>query len=298
MDVMALIEPLMPHMETLMSPLSMAKRGKEANDNTLFFLRALAHERLFFCLIPKNGFLALNMVFAIIQKQPFKWNMGDLSCLGDASCKDADGGPLNLTSIFDDESNGEPDKKWRRIVVHRDPVERFLSAYRSKCCLADTDGIQHCDQLFQLNRRRSEITPHAVASRLFSHGYRNGHWMPQRAFCGDLGTTWPRYTHHLHANALEKGLLGALQGRVDKRALHMAHTYLANGTRGHHIPTRHGGMGHRTSLTPSAAASSQSGCRSDFKVSDETRALLHNFYSVDYEMFERFHERLRPSKLL
>ena len=186
MDVMALVEPLMPHMETLMSPLSMAKRGKEANDNTLFFLRALAHERLFFCLIPKNGFLALNMVFAIIQKQPFKWNMGDLSCLGDASCKDADGGPLNLTSIFDDESNGEPDKKWRRIVVHRDPVERFLSAYRSKCCLADTDGIQHCDQLFQLNRKRSEITPHAVASRLFSHGYRNGHWMPQRAFCGDL----------------------------------------------------------------------------------------------------------------
>ena len=43
----------------------------------------------------------------------------------------------NITQWIDDEN-------WTRIVVLRDPVERWVSAYNSKCMLRDLDGKQVC----------------------------------------------------------------------------------------------------------------------------------------------------------
>eukprot|EP00964_Phaeocystis_antarctica_P163216 scaffold138998_cov151-Phaeocystis_antarctica.AAC.1 len=68
-------------------------------------------------------------------------------------------------------------------------MERFLSAYRSKCLLGDSDGRTHCHQVFKLNNshmapRAEELSVLNVANRLAKYGHYNPHWATQSSFCG------------------------------------------------------------------------------------------------------------------
>ena len=60
------------------------------------------------------------------------------------------------------------DPAWRKAVVYRDPMERFLSAYNSKCLRADPDGFAHCEAVFRL--RAGEVSLLEVAKRLGAYG--------------------------------------------------------------------------------------------------------------------------------
>ena len=108
--------------------------------------------------------------------------------------------------------------EWRIGVVYREPTERFMPAYYSKCLLSDPDGRVHCHQLFGL--RDDEISVEAVASGLKTHGRQNPHWAPQAEFCGGtVGWRWGQYTHRINFDNLTAGLLGLVQGRVKPETL-------------------------------------------------------------------------------
>ena len=85
------------------------------------------------CGIEKNGITLLNRILAKVLGQRFEWNPANPSTVG-----------LSLEAFKD--RLGDASNSWRKLVVHRDPMERFLSAYRSKCLLADgdRDGRKHC----------------------------------------------------------------------------------------------------------------------------------------------------------
>ena len=90
---------------------------------------------------------------------------------------------------------------WRKIVVYRDPMERFLSAHSSKCLLniwkGDADGRVHCQELFNLPRYSTPSLLH-VARRLGQYGHLNPHWAPQGSFCGGtVASQWTSYSHHV-----------------------------------------------------------------------------------------------------
>lgn len=67
---------------------------------------------------------------------------------------------------------------YRTIVVKRDPIERFVSAFKSKCLNADGDGARHCWKLFGYN-----ATMHSVAVALSRKKSLNPHWAEQHTFC-------------------------------------------------------------------------------------------------------------------
>lgn len=100
------------------------------------------------------------------------------------------------------------DSRWRRIIVHRSPLDRFVSAYNSKCKNADGDGKRHCWELFGAEN----LSMHDVAARLDRRVPTNPHWLPQARFCGGLTAT---YTHAIPFDELASRLPRALGVRED-----------------------------------------------------------------------------------
>ena len=92
-------------------------------------------------------------------------------------------------------------ESWQKVMVYRDPMERFLSAFNSKCLLGDGDGRSHCHEPLGVEHP----TIPAVADRLA-----NGplvcdpHWRPMARFCGGtVGSAWEQYTHHVFLHHLD-----------------------------------------------------------------------------------------------
>lgn len=80
---------------------------------------------------------------------------------------------------------------WHKAVFYRDPFERFVSAFRSKCEGRDRDGPLHCQRTFGGNftfvkaveafvRNGGALTPDA-------------HFTPQARFCGGVLRTLRYY---------------------------------------------------------------------------------------------------------
>jgi len=83
------------------------------------------------------------------------------------------------------------DPAWHKAVFHRDPLERLLSAYLSKCASGgDADGRRRCRRAFPRLEWPAPFT--AVVDRL-GNAREDPHFLPQHAFCGGL-----RRTHHLY----------------------------------------------------------------------------------------------------
>ena len=86
---------------------------------------------------------------------------------------------------------------WRKVVVLRHPVERFVSAYRDKCVTelalwksnAPHSDVR-CLRVFRLDVANVSIK--AVAERLHL-GAADPHWAPQSTFCGGLSATRGQY---------------------------------------------------------------------------------------------------------
>ena len=116
------------------------------------------------------------------------------------------------------------DPSWRSAVVYRDPVERFVSAYKSKCELSDKDGREHCHKVFQTARPK----PQLVADALLSVSRAppaprctrfDPHWAPQACFCTGLAETFPLYSHPIEFQNLTSGLEAFFRGRVNESVL-------------------------------------------------------------------------------
>ena len=205
------------------------------------------------CGIEKNGITLLNKILATVLGRGFEWYPANPSTVG-----------LSLEAFKD--RLGDASNSWRKLVVYRDPMERFLSAYRSKCLLADgdKDGRKHCHNLFRLND--SQISFLNVASRLPQHGHRNPHWAAQTSFCGGtVGSMWTSYTHHVSFNNLS-GIAEAFKGRVPPATFEKIRIELRPPASGTHI------------------TDAKAHVQADLD-SPAVRRLLYDFYRDDYRLF-------------
>eukprot|EP00611_Tribonema_gayanum_P032697 TRINITY_DN9883_c0_g1_i1.p1 TRINITY_DN9883_c0_g1~~TRINITY_DN9883_c0_g1_i1.p1 ORF type:complete len:349 (-),score=37.67 TRINITY_DN9883_c0_g1_i1:695-1675(-) len=75
------------------------------------------------------------------------------------------------------------DETWHKAVFFREPLERFLSAFRSKCEPGHDIDREHCTDTFG-----SEDPPFAVAVDRLRQAppITDAHWRPQSDFCGGL----------------------------------------------------------------------------------------------------------------
>lgn len=73
------------------------------------------------------------------------------------------------------------DPIWRKVVFYREPLNKFLSAYRSKCERADADGAIWCFNAFG----NSCISFHDAIALAYSNRIkRDPHFAKQSDFCG------------------------------------------------------------------------------------------------------------------
>lgn len=97
-------------------------------------------------------------------------------------------------------------KEWFKAVFYRDPLERVVAAWSSKCGGADKDGWKHCAAQFGSNNTPFEDTVEQIyqfdvaadgAQRGHDHSVNwtsfDPHWMRQADFCGGLWKTLPYY---------------------------------------------------------------------------------------------------------
>ena len=180
------------------------------------------------------------------------------------------------------------DPRWRRAVVLREPVERWMSAYQSKCMLNDHFGDHHCQRWLDLKLQNRSAVPSVrlVASRLRAKLDQdpaaqcdwNPHWRPQHCFC-DLGhalnDSWTlRHTQILPFRSLSAGMRQLYSGRVAPARLEM----LMNQTERLTIAPMN--MLEGTHVTDGAR-----GART--RLDEAMAAVIRSIYVADYEMLSR-----------
>ena len=154
-------------------------------------------------------------------------------------------------------------ESWQKVVVYRDPMERFLSAFNSKCLMGDHDGKEHCHKPLGLKHP----TIPAVADRLA-----NGplvcdpHWIPMARFCGGtVGSAWEQYTHHVFLHHLDARVSEIFKKRVPAATWTNIEFYLNT--------SRFNKKGHITHAEDALA-----------KVSIRTRMQIIDYYWEDYRL--------------
>ena len=178
--------------------------------------------RTLVCAADKVGSTTINRIASLVLGKPLGKNNGVFI-----------GVPAAFNVSFAKFKRLLKDDSWHRVLLYRDPIERFVSAYQSKCLLRDRDGRKRCHNVFQLE----EPTIEAVVARLPRYGYTNAHWAPLSHFCGGtVGAAWSAYSHHIPLHNLSAAFPELLRGRVSDRTMHAIVHYLAKGRfAGNHV---------------------------------------------------------------
>ena len=133
--------------------------------------------KLIFCRIHKAGSAALNSLLPSISPIPIREN---------PSWTYYQASDYNLHA--EDITRILRDSNWLKVLIYRDPLERFLSAYRSKCELFH-DNV--CDSVFH-NRRPTFAQ--AIRRIILNEDVRpDSHFLSQSSVC-NLRVTMPYFT--------------------------------------------------------------------------------------------------------
>lgn len=84
-------------------------------------------------------------------------------------------------------------KDWTKAVFYRDPVSRFVSAFRSKCDKFDQDGAFHCKQAFLQPSISFQEALYQMTQPGINHLSANPHFASLGNFCGGLDKTLDYY---------------------------------------------------------------------------------------------------------
>ena len=80
--------------------------------------------------------------------------------------------------------------EWTKAVFYRDPIDRFVSAFQSKCGGFDPDGEEHCTDSFgHPNSTFSDALHHIKTANTIQ----NPHFAPMSEFCGGLSNSLQYY---------------------------------------------------------------------------------------------------------
>ena len=166
------------------------------------------------CSIEKNALALMNVLAHVILRLPPHRTQSEFFFRG----------TLDLMNMsVNDAHLLLSDQNWQAAVVYRDPVERFYSAFASKCGLKDRDGKRSCHDFFQLQN----VTIHSVVERLLDIKRQlppntsvceqlDPHWAPQSCFCGGLRRTFRNYSNRIAYHDLAGGLVRFLSPHVSK----------------------------------------------------------------------------------
>ena len=138
----------------------------------------IPEHRLLFCYIEKVGCTRFNEMFYTLTDRKTKrfWYSN---------------APSQHNMTKSDLENLLADNAWHKAVFYREPLERFLSAFRSKCEDGhDRDGKGHCIRAFGQPR---PTFPEAVSALMSPLNKGDAHWTPQYRFCGGLDRTLQYY---------------------------------------------------------------------------------------------------------
>lgn len=146
--------------------------------------------KLLFCYIEKVACKSFNNVFRSIRA---KWDP-----------RQAENGPFRKNTWVNHSWSKEmleeamADESWHKAVFFRNPVERFTSAWASKCRgpdRGDRDGPRHCIAQFEQRNVSFWGAVHKL-HRMHVSGLDQDfdpHWRPQAHFCGGLANTLQYY---------------------------------------------------------------------------------------------------------
>ena len=227
----------------------------EFDPNALWFDRVVTfpEKRIIVCGIEKNGVTELNQLAAAIHNDTMEsWFKYSPQSNG-----------IKFTTFL----RLLKFKSWRKALIYRDPMERFLSAYNSKCLKRDIDGYLHCHRFFNLTD--DEVSLRAVAERLPRDGHLNPHWARQGAFCGNtFASNWGDYDFHIPTRNLSR-LMDVFDGRLDADEEERAQAFVR-------------------SSAPNRALSNHT-TNAEASIHEESlavRRLLYDYYAEDYRLFQ------------
>lgn len=140
---------------------------------------------LLFCYIDKNACTAFNELFMRVRGQTV--HGGDVWY---KNTLDKHGLTAHLPELLRNTT-------WHKAVFYREPLERFVSAYISKCVPHhDKDPESHCKQAFGRATVSFQDAVATIARKDKEEGVRhatNRHFMHQHRFCGGLLDTLQYY---------------------------------------------------------------------------------------------------------
>ena len=161
----------------------------------------LAPERkVAICAIEKNGWTIMSPLMSLMNSVNLTHRLPSrtMCAYHNRNCPAAFGQEWRNTSrlkgIFDD-----PD--WRTAVVLREPIERYISGYNSKCnhsIATDRGGPKTCEHLLRIaapDVHLNSVAHRLTAPQIWARGIKDPHWAPQHTFCGGLtNKSLRRYT--------------------------------------------------------------------------------------------------------
>lgn len=158
------------------------------------------------------------------------------------------------------------DSAWRFAVVYRDPLERFVSAYRSKCLTRDGRHEReiHCLHVFQLTP--AQLSMEAVLSKMLNESdpaIGDPHFESQSDHCdGSVGKHWQRY-YRIPFAVVSEGVQQLFSGRVSAAAMERV----------------------RAAVLPSSRSTHSTKTIDSGNVTQSVRDMVRRFYKHDYELF-------------
>jgi len=160
--------------------------------------------RLVYCSIPKNACTQMKRIVHRVRGSPY-WNVTDAALERWHIHKPETNGLIYLRNLTLARANAiMHDPRWTRVVVTRDPIERFASAFLDKCArkyyqvaqvlaVAQGGDVDNRTRVANINcpvthvqqTDSVEAVLRAVERQAFWHGLAslNSHFRPQSAFC-------------------------------------------------------------------------------------------------------------------
>ena len=181
----------------------------------------LAPERkVAICAIEKNGWTIMSPLMSLMNSVNLTHRLPSrtMCAYHNRNCPAAFGHEWRNTSrlkgIFDD-------PEWRTAVVLREPMERYISGYNSKCnhsIASDRGGPKTCEHLLRIaapDVHLNSVAHRLTAPQIWARGITNPHWAPQHTFCGGLtNKSLRRYTSVIPYRNIRSGLAAVLAGRL------------------------------------------------------------------------------------
>ena len=169
--------------------------------------------KLLFCYIEKVGCSMFNQFFRLLRIYHPSVSPEERAWLAQSHFGRANPTHFNLT--LRELKQMVNDDQWTKAVFFRDPADRFLSGFKSKCGGADSDGGRHCRLAFgeTPNPKGGKPRPILDGSPVsFHHSidialnqsrrvFGNPHFKPAAHFCGGLAET---INHYSFVHMLEK----------------------------------------------------------------------------------------------